>query len=120
MLNTAASLRKSLVEREFFNPEDPRHLASLDVFLKTGNWGDIQFYPELPFIEVPVTVLTKFAMHARNVQPETVAEQTKRMSSKTLTPLKFESKEDRAARLARSNDLLKAAITEIKAQDRKK
>lgn len=120
MLNTAASLRKPLVEREFFNPDDPRHLASLDVFLKTGNWGDIQFYPELPFIEVPITVLTKFAMHARVVAPESATEREERISKKTLTPLKFDSKEDRTTRLAYSNDLLKAAIVEIKAQDRKK
>lgn len=119
MLNTAASLRKPLVEREFFNPADERHLASLDVFLKTGNWGDIQFYPELPFIEVPVTVLTKFAMYARGVAPETMSEQTERLAKKTLSPVRFETKEDRVARLARSNDLLKTAIAEIKAQDKK-
>lgn len=103
MLNIAASLRKSFVEREFFDPTNEKHLASLDVFLKTGNWGNVQFYPELPFIEVPITVMTKYALHLRGVTPETAEEHTARLASKNLVVPKKETKDERKERLAQAS-----------------
>lgn len=72
------------VKREKFDPTNQAHLDSLAAYLRTGNWGDIQFYPELPFIEVPITVLTKFAMHHLKAKPESAIERDARLSTKNL------------------------------------
>lgn len=50
------------VRRENFDPKNKEHRASLKKFLETGNWGDIQFYTEYPYVTVPETVLRKFAL----------------------------------------------------------
>lgn len=53
----------TLVRREVFDPTNQEHLESFKLFLHTGAWGAVQFYPEVPHIEVPMTVLVKFAKH---------------------------------------------------------
>jgi len=109
MISAAASLRQPLIERVCFDPTDPTHLESLDVYLKTGNWGAVQFFPELPFVEVPITVLTKFALHVRKVSLETDSERRARMVAKNLAvPTEPETKEQKQERLKRASDMMKA------------
>ena len=55
-------LKKSLVTREFFDPKNKKHRESFKKFLTTGGWGDIHFFPELPFVTVPETVMRKFCL----------------------------------------------------------
>lgn len=64
MLSSSVVLSGIAHSREFFDPANPVHLASLKSFVNTGNWGEVQFYPELPYTNVPMTVFTKFAKHA--------------------------------------------------------
>jgi hypothetical protein len=60
-------LRKARIPREYFDPQNSKHMESLDAFLETGNWGKIQFYAEAPYVTVPETVLRKVARAALNV-----------------------------------------------------
>jgi hypothetical protein len=53
---------KEIVDRVVFNPMLPAHLESLYVFLETGKWGKVQFFPENPCITVPETVLRKYCL----------------------------------------------------------
>lgn len=109
MLSAAATLRQPLVERAHFDPTNPDHLASLDAYLQTGNWGAVQFFPELPFVEVPITVLTKFAMHQRKVRSETEAERKVRVATKPLIVRQApETREQKQERLLRASALMKA------------
>lgn len=111
MLNTAASLRHPLIERHVFDPTDPTHLESMDTFLRTGNWGAVQFFPELPFVEVPITVLTKFAMHQRKLSVESSSERRDRLAAKNLVHGQVvESKADRKKRLELASQVTLAAI----------
>lgn len=50
----------SRVNRVTFDPSKKAHLESVKTFMETGNWGDIQFFCEYPYTDVPMTVLTKF------------------------------------------------------------
>lgn len=54
-------LRANLIRREEFNPKNKEHLKSYQNFLKTGNWGAVQFHCEFPYVTVPETVSRKFA-----------------------------------------------------------
>ena len=54
-------LKSAQVRREEFNPKNKEHLKSYQKFLKTGNWGDVQFHCEFPYVTVPETVSRKFA-----------------------------------------------------------
>lgn len=72
--------RVHLVTRQIFDPENEQHIDSLKHYLRTGNWGEIQFYAELPFIEVPATVITKYTEHTLNVKRETARERDARLS----------------------------------------
>jgi hypothetical protein len=56
-------LTKALVQREKFDPLNKEHLKSLDKFVNTGSWGHVKFCAELPYVEVPMTVLMKYAKH---------------------------------------------------------
>tara|TARA_R110000868_G_scaffold90057_8_gene250225 strand:+ start:2741 stop:2959 length:219 start_codon:yes stop_codon:yes gene_type:complete len=56
------TLRRAGIPREEFNPGNNEHRASLRKFLLTGNWGDIQFFAEEPYISVPETVMRKMAL----------------------------------------------------------
>lgn len=63
-LNRSTILRRAAINRQNFDPTNEQHLASLKLFIQTGNWGDVQFFCEFPFSDVPMTVLMKFAgMH---------------------------------------------------------
>jgi hypothetical protein len=57
-------LREARIPRECFDPKNTAHLKSLKMFLDTGNWGEIQFYAEAPYVTVPETVLRKVAQAA--------------------------------------------------------
>lgn len=101
------------VKREKFDPTNAAHLESLTAYLRTGNWGDIQFYPELPFIEVPITVLTKFAAHHLKAVPETIMERDARLATKNLVqpqrPMTgAQSRAANEARMAEANRIMVA------------
>lgn len=99
-------LKKSLVRREHFDPANVDHLASFDVYLRTGNWGDIQFFAEAPYTEVPITVLSKFALDRRNLKRETSDEYEQRMAKKTnLVPFVLERLTPEQARAKRMAEL---------------
>jgi hypothetical protein len=74
VLNLSTALRRASVKRMAFDPTDPAHCASLACFIQTGNWGDVQFYCEHPFTDVPMTVLMKYAGHQLGVSRLTSAE----------------------------------------------
>jgi len=104
------------VPREFFDPTNERHLASMDAFIKTGNWGNVQFYPELPYAEVPMTVLMKHAEHVRGIKRETEEARQARLSSEkpNLIPFKLQSPQEeqmeRAFRIESGNRRLEALL----------
>ena len=75
-------LKQPLVDRQKFDPTNDSHLASFKDFIRTGNWGDIQFFTELPYNEVPMTVLMKYAEHISGVMRESVAERIARINAK--------------------------------------
>lgn len=75
-------LKQPLIDRQKFDPLNESHLASFQVFVRTGNWGDIQFFTELPYNEVPMTVLMKYAEHMCGVSREKVAERNARIDAK--------------------------------------
>jgi hypothetical protein len=56
-------LKGNQIKREIFNPRNKAHQDSLRKFLETGNWGDIQFFVESPYVTVPQTVMRKFCAH---------------------------------------------------------
>jgi hypothetical protein len=76
--------RTATVNRQTFNPKSPAHVKSLETFLRTGTWGDVSFFIEAPFTDVPTTVLTKFALAKLNVTPETAAERMARYAAKNV------------------------------------
>lgn len=55
-------LSKPQVRRETFDPKNKEHRASLKKFIETGNWGDVQFFAEYPYVTVPETVFRKFSL----------------------------------------------------------
>ncbi len=57
-------LQDNQIRREHFDPSKKAHRESLDEFLKTGNWGKIHFFVEMPYATVPETVLRKMASEA--------------------------------------------------------
>jgi len=62
-LHLASSLRGTRVRRESFDPTNQEHLESLRKFVSTGSWGEVKFFAEAPFTEVPATVMMKYAAH---------------------------------------------------------
>jgi len=58
---SASSLRNSGISRVVFDPGNTLHVQSLEKFLNTGSWGWLQFHIEGPYVDVPSTVLNKFA-----------------------------------------------------------
>lgn len=67
-LNTSSILRGRVIRREYFDPTNKKHKASLKKFVNTGSWGEIQFFPEAPYVNVPDTVTAKMLKHTlRNV-----------------------------------------------------
>jgi hypothetical protein len=78
--------RVTKVDRQIFDPANEKHVTSLAEYLRTGNWGEIQFYPELPFVEVPISVLTKFARYQLNVIEESAEEKVVRYDKMNVIP----------------------------------
>jgi hypothetical protein len=108
--------KSTLVVREDFDPTEAAHVESLKVFLRTGNWGDVQFYPQLPFIEVPMTVLFAYTSHVLGVERESDSEKAARLAAKDLVPSKVLSRKEREAAkaeaLAVSNALMAGLLTD--------
>lgn len=98
--------RTQVVRREIFDPRDKEHLESFKTFLRTGNWGVVQFYPELPYIEVPMTVLMKYSTHMLKVTTETRIQRQDRIDTLSLTYLATPSQADQQDAIARSNKLI--------------
>ena len=57
----SARANEKIVRRETFDPVRKDHILSLSAFLSTGSWGDVHFFIESPYIDVPSTVLQKYA-----------------------------------------------------------
>ena len=55
-------LSEPQVRRESFDSKNKEHRASLKKFIETGNWGDVQFFAEYPYVTVPETVFRKFTL----------------------------------------------------------
>lgn len=108
VLNLSSALRRHTVNRVLFNPEDQRHVDSLKVFLRTGNWGDLQFYCEHPYTDVPMTVLMTFAMYELNTTRESHAEHAERLAKMNLSVYVDETTEQKIARLADTNARMNA------------
>lgn len=94
------------VKREIFDPENSAHVASLKHFLRTGNWGEIQFEAELPYIEVPMTVVMKYARWVLNVEVETAGQRDARLDGNVIRQQKTPASYD----LQRANELMSAAL----------
>ena len=106
--------RARLVRREVFDPTNEEHVASFKVYLATGGWGEIQFYPEDPFNEAPATVMTKFARHALSVTAETTAERGERLKTRNIMQVPVitaeEATANKAAALLKTNKLMQASL----------
>lgn len=98
--------RTQLIRRESFDPRKKAHIDSFKTFLRTGNWGDVQFYSELPYIEVPMTVLMKYSTYMLKVDTESRAERQERIEALDLQYFVEPTKAEKAEALARSNLLL--------------
>jgi hypothetical protein len=98
-----------LVSREIFDPTNQEHMESFKTFLRTGNWGEVQFWPELPYIEVPMTVMMKYVLHTLQLKPETAAERATRIAAK---PNLVTNAAVPAVPLERSNELIRQLIEE--------
>jgi hypothetical protein len=75
-------LKQPQVNRQKFDPANPLHIKSFQYFIQTGNWGDIQFFAELPYNEVPMTVLMAYAQATLGFKRETVAERNARIDAR--------------------------------------
>lgn len=84
VLNLSTALRSTSAHRTHFDPSRESHLESLRSFLRTGNWGEVQFYCEHPYTDVPMTVLMKAAMYTEGVQRETMSERNERLATMNL------------------------------------
>jgi hypothetical protein len=73
VLAQSTILRENRISRQFFDPKNSLHLASLKNYLQTGKWGSVQFYVEQPCTTVPETVMRKVT-HAFVLQSELVNE----------------------------------------------
>lgn len=80
-MTTLFAQTRSPITRVQFDPTNQEHLASMDQFNRTGNWGSIQFLAEWPFLDVPSTVTAKFVDHVRGVVRETELDRQKRFDA---------------------------------------
>ena len=76
-----STILTGVIRRENFDPSNPRHLESLQSFIRTGEWGSVQFFCEQPFSDVPMTVLMKYASYNLGIKRETLAERQARMAN---------------------------------------
>lgn len=60
MTSTTILNRTEIVNRVKFDPDNAEHVESFKNFVKTGNWGNIQFFEEFPFTTVPATVTHRY------------------------------------------------------------
>jgi hypothetical protein len=110
-MNMPDILNRAFVTRAYFDPTNAEHLESLKSFVRTGNWGSIQFHAELPYVEVPATVLMKYAQHTLGAKPETVIERGQRLAAKLSliphrpAPTNVERRAAGLARLAVANEV---------------
>lgn len=103
-LSNSTALRQHLASRVVFNPLNDEHIKSLKEFIRTGNWGDVRFFAEAPYTDVPTSVLMKFASQVLGESRNTLAQQSAHLSSKNLVLSEVEAPEARAARIAKSNE----------------
>lgn len=109
--------RVELVKRETFDPANAEHIESMRVYVRTGNWGNVQFYPEVPYIEVPMTVLMKYAAFSLGVSREDSSEREARLSTRPRVTEPVLSRSQQAAaqtaKLAKSNKLLSDQLSSL-------
>ena len=80
------------------------HGGGLVAAIAQDNVVGVQFHAELPYIEVPITVLMKFALHQLNTKRETGDERDMRLAKKNLVPWDtIETRKEQRKRLASSN-----------------
>jgi hypothetical protein len=110
-LNASTALRDHGAARVQFDPSRQSHLDSFDSFLRTGNWGEIQFLCEAPYTDVPMTVLMKFALYEQSIVRETPEERAIRFGTMNLViPAKRETRDEKEARLAAVNQKIADAL----------
>lgn len=90
--------RAHLVKREIFDPTNKEHVESFKIFLRTGNWGDVQFWPEVPYTEAPATVMAKYARFVLNVKAQTDEERVAALAARGV--IVFPKPKSRAEREA--------------------
>jgi hypothetical protein len=76
----------------------------------------VQFYPQLPFIEVPMTVLFTYTSFLLGVGRESDVEKAERLAAKNLTPTpkvlpRKEREAVKAEALAKANALMASMLT---------
>lgn len=103
-LNNSSSLRKHSIERTNFDPNHIAHIASLRKFIETGNWGDIQFFCESPYTDVPTTVLMKYCSYQLNVQRFSLSQQSEYLANKKLETYKVETMGEAMAQRQETNN----------------
>lgn len=77
-LSKSTVLARLTATRQLFDPTNEAHLESLKTFVRTGEWGATRFYCEQPFIDVPMTVLMKFAGHHLSTSRESADDRAAR------------------------------------------
>ena len=108
--------RARLVNREIFDPTNEAHIESFKIFLRTGNWGEIQFYPEVPYTEAPATVMAKYSRHVLGIVPETAVERSERLAARGVAQIgPSETREQAANRLANANALVRTQLDALRA-----
>ena len=75
-MGRSSSLRHHGSTRVLFDPSNKDHCDSLKKFLQSGTWGPVQFFPEYPCTDVPMTVLTKFAAYHLGAKRLSMAEKS--------------------------------------------
>lgn len=93
-LSKSASLRRHRMKRVFFDPAVPSHIDSMKHYMNTGMWLT-QFYPEDPYIDVPMTVFRKYAGYCLDILVTTTQkyEEAERADIQRLIRDKFEVRE---------------------------
>ncbi len=112
ILGDSTLLRQAHVRREVYDPRNDDHMLSFIHFLRTGNWGEIQFLAEAPYTDVPMTVLMKYAQYTQGAPRETTEQRAARLEAiphliqfpKPKTQAQIA--EERAAALLVSNEVL--------------
>jgi hypothetical protein len=101
------------MNRQIFDPRIAEHVESLKTFLRTGNWGDVQFHCELPFNNVPACVMSKMLCMLLGVAPEKLEERIARLQTMKLESPVAETAEQKQQRHARAHELVHEFIASI-------